>query len=156
MCYTAVNTCEKFQLANNQWTNLPKMKEARYCFNPCLFSGIIYLCGNYSQVMEAFSPERDDFLRDVQVPVPENHYCCLYVDNDLLVLHQKSYIVKFAAGQEGQEGQLDKRSEVRSPAVDKLQNCQPVVDKASGVFFITYNGKCLCFNMETGVQGPTV
>ena len=104
--YPAVNTCEKFQLANNQWTNLPNMREARGYFNPCLFSGIIYLCGRGSQVMEAFSPERDDFLRNVQVPVPENEYCCLYVDNDLLVLHQKSYIVKFAAGQEGQEGRF--------------------------------------------------
>ena len=39
--YPAVNTCEKFQLANNQWTNLPNMKEARYYFNPCQIQKMI-------------------------------------------------------------------------------------------------------------------
>jgi len=153
--YPAVNTCEKFQLANNQWTNLPNMKEARFNFNPCLFSGIIYLCGATSSgaaVMEAFSPESDTFLL-VQIPVPESNVCCLYADNDLLVVNTAAFIVKFAVGQ---NGQLVQRSQVQSPSVQKYQNSQPVVDKTNGVFFTTYNGQCLRFNMETGVQGPTV
>ena len=57
--------------------------------------------------MEAFSLDSDTFLA-VNIPVPENHYCCLYVDNDLLVVHSKSYILKFAMEQ---GGQLVKRSE---------------------------------------------
>ena len=151
--YPAVKTCEKFQLPNNQWTNLPSMRAARSHFNPCLFGGIVYLCGYNSTIMEAFAPETDTFLPNVQIPVPENCNCCLYVDNDLLVLHQKSCIVKFAAG-EG--GQLVKRSQVTPPDVSKGQCSQPVVDKARGLYFIIYDGKCVCFNMETGVQGPSV
>jgi len=108
---------------------------------------------NYSTIMEAFAPETDTFLPNVQIPVPENHYCCLYVDNDLLVLHQNSCIVKFAAG-EG--GQLVKRSQVASPVVEKWQNSQTVLDKARGLYFINQKGACVCFNMETGAQGPSV
>ena len=151
--YPAVKTCEKFQLPNNQWTNLPSMKEARSRFNPCLFGGIVYLCGNNSTIMEAFAPETDTFLPNVQIPVPQNHYCCLYVDNDLLVVNIASFIVKFAAG-EG--GQLVKRSQVATPGISKEQCSQPVVDKARGLYFIIQSGTCVCFNMETGVQGPSV
>ena len=150
--YPAVNTCEKFQLPNNQWTNLPSMREARSHFNPCLFGGIIYLCGSGSKTMEAFSPESDTFL-PVQFPVSESNATYIFVNNDLLMVHSQSYLQTFAVGQ---DGQLAKRSEVRSAAVDKYQNCQPVVDKANGRYFITYKGKCLCFNMETGAQGPSV
>ena len=149
--YPAVKSCEKFQLPNNQWTNLPSMNEARWYFNPCLFGGIIYLCG-YSKTMEAFSPESDTFL-PVRFPVSESQPTCIFVNNDLLMVHSKSYLQTFAVGQ---DGQLAKRSEVRSAAVDKYHNCQPVVDKANGRYFITYEGKCLCFNMETGAQGPSV
>ena len=150
--YPAVKSCEKFQLLNHTWTALPDMREARGSFNPCMFGSLIYLCGYKSQIMEAFAPETDTF-QPVQIPVPENIGCCLYVDNDLLVLHRKSYILKFAAGQ---GGQLDKRSEIRSQECSKWQNSQPVVDKANGLFFISREGKCLCFNMETGAPGPTV
>ena len=150
--YPAVKTCEKFDMANNRWGPLPDMKEARSCFNPCLFYGIIYLCGCGSTIMEAFSPETDTFL-PVQIPVPSTSNCCSYVDDDQLVLHMTSSILKFAAGQ---GGQLVKRSEIGSPGVHKYQNSQPVVNKASGLYFITWNGSCLRFNMETGAQGPSI
>jgi len=146
--YPAVKSCEKFELPNNKWTALPDMREARAYFNPCLFNGIIYLCGYYSQIMEAFSPETDTFL-PVQIPVLENASGCLYVDNDLLVLNMENHILKFAAGQ---GGQLDKRSRVEASSFDRYQSSQPVVDKANGVYFMIKGGECLCFKMETGVQ----
>ena len=89
----------------------------------------------------------------MQIPVPENNVCCLYADNDLLVVNTAVFIVKFAVGQ---NGQLVQRSQVQSPNVQKIQNSQPVVDKAGGVYFITYNGQCKRFNLETGAPGPTV
>jgi len=66
------------------------------------------------------------------------------------VLHQNSYIVKCAV--EG--GQLVKRSEVKSPDLYKSLNSQPVV--ASGLVFMVQESSCVYFNMETGVQGPSV
>lgn len=102
--------------------------------------------------MEAFSPETDKFL-PVQIPVPENSYPCLYVDNNLLVVHFSSYILKYAMGP---DRQLIKQSEIRSPNVHKYQNSQPVIDKVQGLFFIIQGGPCLRFNMETGVQSPNI
>ena len=66
--------------------------------------------------------------------------------NDLLVVHQTSYIVKFAV--EG--GQLVKRSEVKCPVVSKYQNSQPVV--AGGVVYMVFRGECVRYNMETGAR----
>jgi hypothetical protein len=54
------------------------------------------------------------------------------------------------------DGQLTRHSEVRSPAILKYQNSQPVVDKANGVFYIVNYGKCLCFTMETGFQASAI
>ena len=95
--------------------------------------------------MEAFAPQTDTFLPVPLTLLPDNSACCLYVHNDLLVLHLKSCIVKFAV----ERGQLVKRSEFQSPALSKYQNSQPVV--ASGHVYMVWQGKCVCFNMETGV-----
>jgi hypothetical protein len=102
--------------------------------------------------MEAFSPETDKFLL-VQIPVPENYECCLYVENNLLVVNSFNFIMKYTMGP---DRQLIKQSEVRSPGVHKYLNSQPVVDKAQGLYFFTYNGQCLRFNMETGAQSPSI
>ena len=140
----AVNSCEKFQLHTNVWTNLPNMQQPRVYFNPCLFNAFVYLSG--AQVMEVFSPEHDTML-PVQIPLPEVNECCVYVDKDLLVLHSKTYIVKFEAGQ---NGQLRQRSKLQVPAVDKWSNSQPVVDRTRGVFSFVYDGKCVQVELETG------
>jgi len=149
---TQLQSCEKLALGSPQWCTLPPMNKARYHFNPCLFGHLIYLCGSGRLVtMEAFDPDTDSFLPvHIDIHQQTSYNCCLYVHNDLLVLHQYSYIIKFAV--EG--GQLVKRSEVQSPPLDKWQNSQPVV--ASGRVFMVWKGKCVRFNMETGVQGPSV
>ena len=142
-----LKTCEKLPLGTTQWRTLPNMNEARSYFNPCLFGHLIYLCG-YSgypstHTMEAFAPQTDTFL-PVPLTLPGTLSCCLYVHNDLLVVHQYCYIVKFAV--EG--GQLVKRSEVESQEVEKAQNSQPVV--AGGVVYMVWADKCVRFFMETG------
>jgi len=135
-------TCEKLPLGTPQWRTLPKMNQTRWNFNPCLFGHLIYLCG-FSTTMEAFAPQTDTFL-PVPLTLPGTLSCCLYVHNDLLVVHQYCYIVKFAV--EG--GQLVKRSEVESQEVEKAQNSQPVV--AGGVVYMVWADKCVRFFMETG------
>ena len=140
-----LETCEKLPLGTPQWRTLPNMNQTRVLFNPCLFGHLIYLCGSSSTTMEAFAPQTDTFL-PVPLTLPSSNAYCLYVHNDLLVLHQFDYIVKFAV--EG--GQLVKRSEVQCPAVNKEQNSQPVV--AGGVVYMVWEGKCVRFNMETGVE----
>ena len=127
------------------------MQQARWYFNPCLFHRLIYLSGwTYSgaKVMEVFNPEQDTMLA-VQIPLPDNKNCCVYVDNELLVLHAASFIVKFEMGQ---DGQLKQHSQTTVSVGNKIQNSQPVIDPAHRVFFFIQSGKCFQVNMDTGVQ----
>lgn len=146
------NTCEQFKLPGDQWNLLPSMKEARGGFNPCMFLGIAYLSGHGSEIMEAFAPQTDTFL-PLSIQLPQSSTCCLYVDNHLLVVHLKGFILKFAVGP---DGQVVKQSEVASSPFGKVQNSHPIVNKARGLVYMISYGACVSFNMETGVEGPSV
>ena len=121
------------------------MKCSRRAFNPCVFHGLVYLSGNCG-VMEVFSPGQDLIL-PLAFPLPENTAYCVYEDKDLLVLHSWDYIVKFAAGPNGQLQQLSQQLVV---GVNKGQNSQPVVDRTRGMVCYIQNGKCMQVEMETG------
>ena len=141
-------SCERFELQNNRWFRLPDMQYARYAFNPCVFRGLIYLSGACdARVMEVFSPHQ--YTLPVTLLLPEkSSTCCVYVDQDLLVLHSEKYIVKFEAGPNGQLRQV---SQQQVPKGLKWQNSQqPVVDRTRGVFFIAIKSKCIKVSMETG------
>lgn len=131
------------------WKTLPDMREGRFGFNPCLFSGCVYVCGWGSLLVEALFPPTDTFL-PLQVQLPEGRFCCLFTYNHLLTVHSENYISKFAAGQ---SGELIPYSQVRSQArVDKGSNSQPVVNPGQGFYFIVFNGKTIKINLETGAE----
>ena len=117
-----------------------------------MFNGVIYLCGYDSLLLEAFSPKEDTFLT-FTIAVPEKTYSCMYVDSGQLVVHFDSYIRKYTAGV---DGQLAMQSEVRKQVACAWQNSQPVIDKTRGFYYIIQNANCLSYNLETGVQGPSV
>ena len=98
--------------------------------------------------MEAFSPDSDTFLGPLNITLPESQACCLYVDNNLLIVNSYTYILKYAVGP---GGQLVEQSRVKTPEVGKGQNSQPVVDRAQGLYFMVNGGKCVGVNMQTGV-----
>ena len=124
------------------------MQYPRTGFNPCVFHGLIYLSGT-APVMEVFSPEQDTLLL-AQIPLPEqSQACCMYVDNDLLVLHSYQTIVKFEAGENGQLRQVTSQ---QAPPLYKWQYSQPVVERTRGVFFYNQEGKCVQVKMETGEE----
>ena len=102
-----------------------------------------------STAMEAFSPDSDTFLGPLNITLPEAEPCCLYVDNNLLVVNSVNYILKYAVGP---GGQLVEKSRVNTPAVDKYQNSQPVVDRAQGLYFMVFMGECVGVNMQTGEE----
>ena len=99
--------------------------------------------------MEAFSPHSDTFLGPLNITLPEDRSCCLYVDNNLLVVNSTNYILKYAVGP---GGQLVEQSRVNTPKVRKIQNSQPVVDRAQGLYFMVQYGKCVGVNMQTGEE----
>ena len=94
-----LNSCEKYQLQQRMWTLLPSMQTPTYYFNPCLFNRSIYLCGRWSSLLEAFSPQTDQML-PFQFSMPECEYscCCMYVEDNLLVVHLDEHILKYRAG----------------------------------------------------------
>lgn len=124
------------------------MREGKGFGNPCLLSGYVYLCGFGSLLVEAFAPQTDTFL-SLQLQLPENYPCCLYVHQNLLVVHSIQHIFKFSAGP---AGHLTKHSQVVSTPVNKGANSQPVVDPSRGLFFLIQAIQVLVIGMETGVE----
>ena len=144
-----LNSCEKYH--SLQWTLLPPMKQARSCFNPCLFHGIIYLCG-YSSLLEAFSQHTEQML-PFQLSMPATGNCCMYVQDHLLAVHLNNNILKLRAGRVGQLVQVS-RSSMQEKAM--WQNSQPVVNAVLRVYYIVQDYSCYCVHMDTGVVGPVV
>ena len=143
--------CEKIDLNshNRSWKCLPNMQEGRFGFNPCLFSGCVYVCGQGSLLVEALFPPTDTFL-PFQFQLPESRFCCLFVCNHLLTVHSENYISQFSAGQSGEllpSSQLPSRTRV-----SKGSNSQPVVNPGQNFYFIVFNGKTIKINLETGAE----
>lgn len=132
--YLELKTCEKLDLSHRAWMYLPEMREARARFNPCLFKGCIYLCGEDSKNIEAFSTQTERFT-SAGYNQDGGTACSLYVDKDQLVLHSYQYISKFATGRTGNL-ENSSRNQSRS-AEDKGSNSQPVIDQSRKLFFIS-------------------
>ena len=131
------------------WTALPEMQEGRSHFNPCVLTGVVYLCGQGSTTVEAFSPETESFL-PCQLTLPLlTGACCLYVDNDQLVVLSLKHIHRLTVNP---SGQLVLQSEVACPVVPKDQNSHPVVDKTHGMLYFAYDGLCHILNLDTGAE----
>ena len=148
-----LNSCEKYELQQHSWSPLPPMQAPRHCFNPCLFNGSIYLCGVFSSLLEAFSPQTNQML-PFQLFMPASGYspCHMYVENNLLVVHLKGNILKYRAGQAGlvQASRSSTQKRLKSP------NSQPVVNAALRVYYIVHGKGCYCVNMDTGVAGSVI
>jgi len=144
-----VKECEMIELSspNFSWKALPGMIEARYSFNPCLFSDYVYLCGYPSNLVEAFSPQTDSFL-PLPLQLPESSPSCVYVHKNCLVVFSYNYITTFFAGQ---ASQLLPHSQARCPAGrTKWCNSQPVLDPTHSLVFLFQWSQCVSFDMETG------
>ena len=147
-----LNSCEKYHLQQHTWTLLPSMKQARYHFNPCLFHENIFLCGDWSPLLEAFSPQRDQMLPfQLSMPVDVLSPCCMYVEDNCLVVHFNHNILKYRV-EEAKKLVQTSRSITQERVM--WQNSQPVVDEVLRLYYIVQNGNCYCVNMDTGVAVP--
>lgn len=111
--------------------------------NPCLFKEFVYLCGH---LVDAFCPQTDQFL-PLQVKLPQNSCCCLFVHNKMLVVQTYEYISKFKAGQ---RGELVLHSQEHTIPASKWSNSQPKVDSTNGLYFIIVLGEVYSVDLETG------
>ena len=82
-----------------------------------------------------------------QLSVPaEDSDCCMYVEDNLLVVHLDKNILKFRAGlQLVQTSTTTTQKDVMRP------HSQPVVNTVLRLYYIEHMGKCYSVNMDTGV-----
>lgn len=123
------------------------MREPRCYFNPCEWNGLIFVCGSGS--IEAFSPQTNCFLDLLLSHLPENSGC-LYVQDNLLVVHSSMHISRIAMEQAGQLVLHDQT--IIEKSAMKWSNSLPVVDPARCLCFIIQQDKCLSFSMESGEE----
>jgi hypothetical protein len=127
------------------------MREGKAFFNPCYFKAHIYLCGNNSRQIEVFSPALSAFISDIDILIPtlSSDSCSVYVDEGLLVVHSRSFIVKY----ESVEGQVRAHTEtlLQPTVVGKYTNSQPVVGLGDLVFIFQEN-RCFSFHKHTGTE----
>lgn len=123
------------------------MREARYKFNPCLFQDRIYLFGCGAHIIEAFSPQSDEFLSlSLAFVASGTSGCFAYASSHFLVLHSDAVMRKYA----GSSGQLVKHMEQKADQICVDANCQLAVDSARRLLFVV-DGDCVKrISMETG------
>ena len=87
----------------------------------------------------------------LSVPVEDSN-CCMYVEDNLLVVHLDHHILKYRAGQQLVHTST---SSTQEEGV-KWQNSQPVVNTALRLYYVTQHGICYSVSMDTGVVGPAI
>jgi hypothetical protein len=61
--------CERLGLAEDcEWESLPILSSNRYCFNPVVWQGAIYLCGGWCNFIEVWDGQAFTKLLEPQIP----------------------------------------------------------------------------------------
>lgn len=116
------------------------MHTGRSFFTPCQFNSCLYLCGNGSDLIEAFDPVLSVFTL-ISARLPENSKCCAFVEDEKLVLISEKYTTKWVLGL-GQ--QLFKVTTTRHRDWDVSCNMAPVLDEGRKEAFLSVRGACYC------------
>jgi len=141
-----LNQCEKL-VADLSWQRISDMREVRCDFNPCLWEDTVYVCGlteGDSCSIEAMNLNAEYFI-PTQISFPNSDACCLYIEQDQLVVLSFDHIRKY---KRTTLGQLALKDEDEIHESSKAQNSQPVV--MSGRLYVTRLGECRAFDLETG------
>jgi len=120
------------------WRGAPDMREARYCFNPCLINSKVWLCGYGTMNIELFDPETNEFLPSPSAQLPESHFCCTVEHEGCLLVVSYSYITRYKIEGNGLTKMEERREQVSRTV---WQNSNPRV-LGSNVFFSENNTWC--------------
>jgi hypothetical protein len=112
------------------------MHAARSFFTPCEFNACLYLCGNGSDLIEAFDPITYVFT-SLNTSLPENNKCCMFVEDGKLVIISEKYVTKWSLGQ---GFQLVKVATMRHKKWEVSCNMAPVV--AAEQVYLSDRGVC--------------
>ena len=118
------------------WQTLPNMRVARTAFNPCEYSGILYMCGAGSFMIDAFDPVSCSFI-PIQARLTDDSPCLLLVDRSQLVVLATEYLTRWTVGP---AHDLVKVSEIKHAEWFLEHNQAPVVEEESGFLYFGVAG----------------
>lgn len=134
------------RLGESSWRSIGEMNETRYCFNPCLYRGLIWLCGYGSTLIEALDPDTNEYLSPAPVAqLPESHFCCTAEHDDCLLVVSYGYTSRFKL-----EGRTLVKLEERRESVSRTvwQNSNPRV--MNGSVYFSENNAWYAVNIKDG------
>ena len=123
------------------------MSEPRSCFNPCKSAQHVYLCGCWSWLLEVYTPASDSY-HTLAVDLPELSECCVYLQDQVLVVHMTHYIVRCTVNE-------DQWVVGRHDRVGTSQTTLPIIDLDSGLVYIMCREECISLRMSTGALHQT-
>lgn len=107
-------------------------------FNPCKFKNYLYICGLGSDSIEAMDLLALTF-HNLPLRLPEkNSACCLFVDNEELVIISKRYVTRWGQMDDYKLAPMAKRehAEMRLES-----NMAPVFNSTNQLLFIVREGR---------------
>jgi len=147
----AVKSGESISITERLWREVPDMREERYCFNPCLFGGLIYLCGYGSCLIDAYDSAAGLFPEpQPTVTVPESHFCCVFEQSSNLVVLSYNYVSRFTL----EEGALAKLSDKREKTPHTVWPNAPPRFVSPMVYFVQNNSWCWV-SLKDGIRQET-
>jgi len=131
--------CEKWTMGPDTWSDLPSMEKERWCFNPCEFRNTVYLCGGYTDLIEAFNPQTSTF--SVMRPLfPESSSSSVsIVAKGRLVVLSLHYVSVWDLDR---EQLLQEHSRARHVELGVWCNMAPILDVEDGQFYTSCKGDC--------------
>ena len=142
--YGELRECEALNLHTNEQKRLPCMQEPRSRFNPCVFSGFIYLCGWGSDLIEVYDPYETRFY-SLQPRLPEKFSpCCVFVAYTEMVVVSGQYVTRW---QSAAHRDLTQVSIHPHTTLNLRCNLPPILSETQQVVYLSYNG--FCYSLKT-------
>jgi len=138
------NSCESLDLSNPvQWKALPDQIQHRVCYNPCVWTGEIWLCGGRNTTIEVFSPASLTF-RLIPLPFPDNGPTLVFQMNGNLVVFSRRSAVTLSV-QQGKV-QIDSRTSL-------LGKFEPTMEITAykDLAWVMQNDKCVGLDGFSGI-----
>lgn len=140
--YAGLRECEALNMQADSWRALPNMRETRSYFTPCAFHGYIYLCGGFTDSIEAFDAEACIFL-PVHHRLPEARECVAVLESGQLVVISGNYVTRWGAAQ---ECDLVPQGRTQHQKIEVYCSMAPVLDGT--VVYMSWRGSCSRVRLE--------
>lgn len=123
---------------------MPNLASARSRLSVCEFSHFLYICGDGSDLIEAYDV-RTGLFDTVEVKLPEDSACCLVRDKQELVVISGKYATRWRAGEGCQLVQITKS---KHPKCEVSSNSTPLLMADNGLIYLSWAGCCYSLKVD--------